>query len=137
MQHGSVGASGRRGARAVTAPAALPPAPVQKTTTLMATDGTVIEPTPAELEAAAEGNATRPWLGCIVAQAVMSGRIVEMLDGVASAEDCCRRTRANEKANLYNYCPANRTEACRCVRLWARCPGRLAACLSVSQCSTS
>lgn len=80
----------------------------------MATDGTIIEPTPAELAAAA--NASRPWLGCIVARnVIMSGQLVAVLDGLARVEDCCRRARADERANLYNYCPSNRTEACRCA----------------------
>ncbi|KAI7843034.1 hypothetical protein COHA_003366 [Chlorella ohadii] len=76
------------------------------TTMLMAADGVVLEPSEADLAAAA--NASDPstaWLGCIMAEgALMDGSVVAVADGVATAEDCCRACRANSKCNVWNHC---------------------------------
>lgn len=56
------------------------------------------------------------WLGCITAEgALMAGEVVAMLDGVASEEECCMECRALPTANVWNYCSANQSDACRCV----------------------
>lgn len=64
-------------------------------------------------------NGTQPnataWQGCIfVRDAVMSGHLVNTLDGVASAEDCCRACRAanDTVCNVWNWCPAGQAQGC-------------------------
>ena len=81
----------------------------------MASDGTVLVPTDAELAAAA--NASDPstaWLGCIVAEgALIDGSVVAVASGVATAEECCRACRANSTCNVWNYCA--QPGGCRCA----------------------
>jgi hypothetical protein len=76
------------------------------TSLLMATDGVVLEPTAAELAAAA--NASDPstaWLGCIVAEGtLMGGTVLAVESGVTTAEGCCRTCRANSMCNVWNFC---------------------------------
>ena len=70
-----------------------------------------------------------PWLGCMkAAGALMDGRVVALLDGVPSADECCRRCRGLETAgggvcNVWNYC--ERQGGCRCG-------GRVATCLGAA-----
>lgn len=104
-------------------------------------DGEVVLPTPAELEAnaaagagPADGDIATPagWYGAILAPAcIMDGDRVEVVEGVEAAEDCARlvqawtafigtpavdaATAAAHPPNLFNYCPANSTEDCRCA----------------------
>lgn len=104
---------------------------VQTTTMLMASDGVVLEPSQADLAAAA--NASDPstaWLGCIVAEgALMDGSVVAVADGVATAEDCCRACRANSKCNVWNHC--SQQGGCR----WVARPGSYQrACEALHQC---
>lgn len=61
----------------------------------------------------AAGNGTA-WLGCIVApQAVMAGSVLGTLDGVVTAEECCRECRAYSGCNVWNLC--QELGGCRCV----------------------
>ena len=73
---------------------------------LMASDGIVLEPSEADLAAAAmASDPSTAWLGCIVAEgALMDGSVVAVVDGVATAEDCCRACRADSKCNVWNFC---------------------------------
>lgn len=68
----------------------------------MASDGTVVVPDQAELEAAAAGpSPSTAWLGCILADgALMDGDVVAVLDGQPTAEACCRACRANQRCNV-------------------------------------
>lgn len=81
-------------------------------------DGTVIEPTAAELAVAASASANgTAWLGCVVSKpgALMAGSIVAVLEGVPSPEACCRACRnSSATANVWNYC--GRQGGCRCER---------------------
>lgn len=55
------------------------------------------------------------WLGCIVAQnAVMQGSVVAVLDGMETAEQCCRACREwpDSECNVFNFC--SETSGCRC-----------------------
>ncbi|EFN54969.1 expressed protein [Chlorella variabilis] len=53
------------------------------------------------------------WLGCIIAPALMGGRRVQVLDGLESAEACCRECRMvlgedeseGGGCNAFNFCP--------------------------------
>ena len=54
------------------------------------------------------------WLGCVVAPStLLAGDVVEVLDAVESAEECCRACRdlGLERCNVFNWC--NRPEGCR------------------------
>ncbi len=93
-------------------------------------DGEVILPSPDELAAnwaaglgAHDGNSSTPsgwWGGIVAPNALYDGVQVAVYDGVESAEECCRVTqewRADNRTghpNLFNWCPLNRTEDCRC-----------------------
>lgn len=81
----------------------LPPPPPQLDTTLTSQDGTVVVPPPEELPPAGvptDSDAT--LLGCIIAEHVlMAGSEVATLDGLESAEDCCRACRNATRCNLY------------------------------------
>lgn len=71
----------------------------------------MVVPNDAELETAVAGggeqlNSTE-WLGCIIApNALMSGTVVELLQGVESAAACCRACRewVDGGCNVWNYC---------------------------------
>ena len=61
----------------------------------------------------AAGNGT-DWLGCIVApQALMAGVVLEVLDGVATVEECCRACRTLYACNVWNLC--QELGGCRCA----------------------
>jgi len=54
------------------------------------------------------------WLGCIVApHAVMGGKVVALLDGVQTPEECCRACRQwpDSGCNVFNTC--QQLEGCR------------------------
>ncbi|KAI7845590.1 hypothetical protein COHA_000877 [Chlorella ohadii] len=70
----------------------------------------------------ANGSATLPpfcaeganmWMGCLVVNlpAVMGGVVNRTIDGVASAEACCRACReaGRTACNVFNWCPENET----------------------------
>ncbi|PSC73768.1 serine threonine-kinase [Micractinium conductrix] len=73
---------------------------------------------PAENETSSDGEpgsgelgSTGPWLGCIVARgALLGGEVVATLSGVATPEECCRRCREREAANVWNFC--DRLDGC-------------------------
>lgn len=70
------------------------------------------------------------WLGCIVAaNALMEGTPVAVLDGIASAEQCCRACREwpDGACNVYNYCAGSQPGGCRWVDGW--CSGCVTAVL--------
>ena len=101
-----------------------PPRPRQTATYLGSSETTVVAPDEAELEAAYSAGAdlsnSTAWLGCIVAErALMGGDVLEVLDGVGSAEACCRECRArdDDSCNVFNYCA--QPQGCRCVCLGA------------------
>ncbi|KAL4421641.1 hypothetical protein ABPG75_010932 [Micractinium tetrahymenae] len=80
-------------------------------------EGTVVVP-PADSQAGG-GNGTQavgpPYQGCIlVKDAVADGEVAATLDGVASAEDCCRACRARNDTvcNVWNWCPADQGGGC-------------------------
>lgn len=93
-------------------------------------DGEVILPSPEEIAAnqaaglgAHDGNSSTPsgwWGGIVAPNALYDGVQVAVFDGVETAEECCRFTqewRADNRTghpNLFNWCPLNRTEDCRC-----------------------
>jgi len=61
-----------------------------------------------------DGANSTEWLGCIVApQAVMGGKVVALLDGVQTPEECCRACRQwpDGGCNVFNTC--QRLEGCR------------------------
>ncbi len=81
----------------------------------MNSEGTVVVP-PTEEQAGdgAQPSATA-WQGCIVVRdAVADGKVVTTMDGVASAEDCCRACKAanDTVCNAWNWCPVNQTQGC-------------------------
>jgi len=80
-------------------------------------EASVIAPPEAELDTLAGDSAnSTAWLGCIVApNSLMDGEVTETLDGIASAEACCRlcRERGEGVCNTWNYCPA--AGGCRLV----------------------
>lgn len=54
-------------------------------------------------------------MGCIYAEgALLDGNVVETLDGVESAEACCRACRALDSSvcGMWNYC--GKADGCRC-----------------------
>lgn len=58
-------------------------------------------------EVTADPRNSTAWLGCVVALgALLSGDVAEVLDGVESAEACCRACRAVglQQCNVFNYC---------------------------------
>lgn len=69
----------------------------------MSTDGTVMVPPAAELPpAGVPADSNTSWLGCIVADHVlMAGAVVATLDGLPSAEECCRACRNDTGCNLF------------------------------------
>ena len=76
----------------------------QTSTTIMATDGEVVLPPADEMPANSTITPTT-YVGCIVAQNVyLPGSVVGILDGLPSAEACCKRCRANTTANTWQYC---------------------------------
>ena len=93
-------------------------------------DGQVILPSPEEIAAnqatglgAHDGNSSTPsgwWGGIVAPNALYDGVQVAVFDGVETAEECCRLTqewRADNRTghpNLFNWCPLNCTEDCRC-----------------------
>ena len=90
---------------------------VQASTYLYSDEATVL--LPAENETSSDGEpgsgelgSTGPWLGCIVARgALLGGEVVATLSGVATPEECCRRCREREAANVWNFC--DRLDGCR------------------------
>lgn len=92
-------------------------------------EGEVIHPTPEELAVnlnaglgAHDSNASTPsgWFGGIVApNALYDGTVVAVIDGIQTAEACCRAVQewlgddSQGHPNLFNWCPGNRTEDCR------------------------
>lgn len=91
--------------------------PLQLATTLLASDGEVLEAPAAQLPPAGlPTGSNTTWLGCIVADnALMAGSIVDTLDGLPSAEDCCRACRNNTGCNLYKCAGA----CCHVVPAWS------------------
>ncbi|KAL4419965.1 hypothetical protein ABPG75_007063 [Micractinium tetrahymenae] len=75
-------------------------------TTLMASDGLVAVLPANELpEAGVPTDSNTTWLGCIVAHNVlMSGTLVDTLDNLVSAEECCHACRNNTGCNMFTYC---------------------------------
>ncbi|PSC73227.1 serine threonine-kinase [Micractinium conductrix] len=75
-------------------------------TTLMASDNaTVVLPPVEQLPADATEISNTTWLGCIITpNALMAGDVVEVVSGVATAEECCKRCRGDMRCNLFNYC---------------------------------
>lgn len=77
--------------------------PPQDTFWLRTNEGTVLLPTADEIaamggEAGMQDSAARPWRGCVWGvHALMEGEVVQVIDGVASAEACCRLCHAHEK----------------------------------------
>lgn len=79
----------------------------------MASDGTFVAPPADQLptNGTVSGANSTAWLGCIVSpNAIMAGTVVKTLDGVASAEACCRACRNETPCNVYTYC--NQTAGC-------------------------
>lgn len=83
----------------------------------------VLVPSDAELlaqaaEAAVGSGAaanTTVWLGCIIANhSLMAGTVVEVVDGVEDAEECCRLCREMDggACNAWNWC--QQAGGCRC-----------------------
>ncbi len=85
-------------------------------------EGRFLPPTDAELAAnnaslAADGTA---WYGCVLGQCVASGKRVDLVDGVASPDDCCRlcsqryegsaAANASVPCNAWTHC--EREEGC-------------------------
>lgn len=73
----------------------------------------MIVPSDADLLAqAAEAGSSDPansttWLGCIIAnQTLMDGTVVDVVDGVEGAEECCRlcRETSGGACNAWNFC---------------------------------
>lgn len=99
-------------------------------------EGQVILPHPEELAVnqaaglgAHDSNSSTPsgWFGGIVApNALYDGTVIAVIDNIQTAEACCRVTQewngSDELGhpNLFNWCPANRTEDCTCV--YTLCP---------------
>lgn len=95
------------------------PSTLQSSTYLQNGQATVILPDdiPASLASVngAELANSTVWLGCIVAQnAVMQGSLVVVLDGMDTAEQCCRACREwpDGECNVFNYC--SEPSGCRC-----------------------
>ena len=102
-----------------------PPPRLQVNAMLLAANGTVIEPTAADVAAAAASPGSA-YLGCLVSShVIMAGAVVGVQDGVPSAEACCRecRKRAPE-CMVWTYC--EKPGGCRCALRETRAllPGR-------------
>ena len=72
----------------------------------MASDNaTVVLPPVEQLPADATEISNTTWLGCIITpNALMAGDVVEVVSGVATAEECCKRCRGDMRCNLFKYC---------------------------------
>ncbi|KAL4421640.1 hypothetical protein ABPG75_010931 [Micractinium tetrahymenae] len=86
-------------------------------TAVLSSQGSIILPTSAEQ--AGGGNGTQAgaarYQGCIlVKDAVADGKVAATLDGVVSAEDCCRACRARNDTvcNVWSWCPADQAGGC-------------------------
>lgn len=86
-----------------------PTATAQKDATIMAANGTVL--LPAEDGAATGGDSNQTYYGSILADNVLlSGQPLEVVDGVATAEECGRLCRSTDQCSLFQYC--NQTGGC-------------------------
>ena len=93
--------------------------PLQQERYLLRRETAVVLPPADELAAAVEEVSADPanstaWLGCVVApSAVLAGDVTEVLDGVQTAEACCRACRdaGVARCTVFNWC--NRPEGCR------------------------
>lgn len=79
----------------------------------------------ADMLAASAGGAeanSSVWLGCITAAgALMAGTVVDVIDGVEAADECCRLCREMDgECNAWNFC--QQEGGCRCALGGRRLP---------------